>query len=166
MIVGLNLWVSSRRCVPRCVAHVFDDFPLRFFYYYLGLLGLELGGDGQVAFLRTMCLKWQNHCLLFFVAVFLSYINDFFCLKLFVSGTWITKKAKEKFSGISKDISVWTLCIVLWFFFFSFVPFALPFPCYRCDIVPVSYLVLELILVIMCMPICWYSANHGLVVRN
>jgi hypothetical protein len=31
---------------------MFDDFPLRFFD--LGLLGLELNGDGQVAFLGTM----------------------------------------------------------------------------------------------------------------
>jgi len=28
---------------------MFDDFPLRFFD--LGLLGLELNGDGQIAFL-------------------------------------------------------------------------------------------------------------------
>jgi hypothetical protein len=31
---------------------MFGDFPLRFFD--LGLLGLELNGDGQVAFLGTM----------------------------------------------------------------------------------------------------------------
>jgi len=69
-----------------------------------------------------------------------------------VGSLWISKKAKEEFSNISEDISVWTLCIVLCFFFFffaSFVPFALPFLCYRCDFVPVSYVVLEVILVIM-----------------
>jgi hypothetical protein len=36
-------------------------------------------------------------------------------------------------------------------FFASFVAFALPFLCHRCDIVPVSYVVLEVILVIMCV---------------
>jgi hypothetical protein len=38
---------------------------------------------------------------------------------------------------------------VFFFFFASFVPFALPFLCYHCDFVPVSYVVLEVILVIM-----------------
>jgi hypothetical protein len=61
-----------------------------------------------------------------------------------VGSLWISKKAKEEFSNISEDISVWTLCIVL-----CFVPFALPFLCYHCDFVPVSYVVLEVILVIM-----------------
>jgi hypothetical protein len=28
-----------------------------YFYFYLGLLGLELNGDGQVAFLGTMLFK-------------------------------------------------------------------------------------------------------------
>jgi hypothetical protein len=41
----------------------------------------------------------------------------FFCLKLFVSGTRITKKANVEFSNISEDISVWTSCIVLCFLF-------------------------------------------------
>jgi hypothetical protein len=35
-----------------------------------------------------------------------------------VGSLWISKKAKEEFSNISEDISVWTLCIVLCFFFF------------------------------------------------
>jgi hypothetical protein len=43
---------------------MFGDFPLRFFD--LGLLGLELNGDGQVAFLGTMWFKWQNRWILRF----------------------------------------------------------------------------------------------------
>jgi hypothetical protein len=54
-----------------------------------------------------------------------------------VGNLWISKKAKEEFSNISEDISVWTFvyCSVCFFFLASFVPFALPFLCYHCDVV-------------------------------
>jgi hypothetical protein len=45
---------------------------------------------------------------------FAVFLSD---MKVFFSGTRITKKANVEFSNISEDISVWTLCIVLCFLF-------------------------------------------------
>jgi hypothetical protein len=72
-----------------------------------------------------------------------------------VGNLWISKKAKEEFSNISEDISVWTFvyCSVCVFFFWLalYPSLYLFFVIIVMLSVPVSFLVLEVIMVIMCV---------------